>query len=60
MLRRKSLRDAEPLVAFGKVEKLESSVTRKEVSKEEVDWETTGSGVVGSGRKSRTIQGTRE
>ena len=57
MLRRKARSDAEPPVAFGKVEKVESSDACKEearlskVAIWEADWDTTRSEVAGSGRR---------
>jgi hypothetical protein len=59
MLRKKARSDAEPPVAFGKAEKVESSDACKDDARSskvaiwEADWETTGLEVVGSGgRKS--------
>ena len=55
MLRRKARSDAEPPVAFGKAEKVESSDACKEEARSsrmatwDADWETTGADVVESG-----------
>ena len=51
MLRRKTRSDAEPPVAFGKAEKVESSDARKEEARSsrvvtwDADWEITGADV---------------
>lgn len=55
MLRRNARSDAEPPVAFGKVEKVESSDACKEEARSnrvvtwDADWETTGADVLESG-----------
>jgi len=55
ILRKKARSDAEPPVAFGKAEKLESSDTCREDARSsraatwDADWETTGADVVESG-----------